>query len=95
MGGRKITTIEGLEEHGRLHPLQEAFLEVEAMQCGYCTAGMIMSGVALLRKNAAPDVASIMQAMQGNICRCGTYPRIVAAVRMASSLGTANRRVKA
>jgi aerobic-type carbon monoxide dehydrogenase small subunit (CoxS/CutS family) len=54
-----------------------------------------MSGVALLRKNAAPDVASIMQAMQGNICRCGTYPRIVAAVRMASSLGTANRRVKA
>jgi aerobic-type carbon monoxide dehydrogenase small subunit (CoxS/CutS family) len=95
MGGRKITTIEGLEEHGRLHPLQEAFLEVEAMQCGYCTAGMIMSGVALLRKNAAPDEASIMQAMQGNICRCGTYPRIVAAVRMASSLGTANRRVKA
>jgi aerobic-type carbon monoxide dehydrogenase small subunit (CoxS/CutS family) len=84
MAGRKITTIEGLEEHGRLHPLQEAFLDVEAMQCGYCTAGMILSGVALLRKNANPDDTAIMQAMQGNVCRCGTYPRIVAAVRLAS-----------
>ena len=83
MAGHKITTIEGIEERGRLHPLQEAFLEVEAMQCGYCTAGMIMSGVALLRKNADPDEAAIMQAMQGNVCRCGTYPRIVAAVRLA------------
>src|SRR5208283_2962486 len=64
LSGRKITTIEGLEEHGRLHPLQEAFLEAEAMQCGYCTAGMIMSGVALLRKNASPDEAAIVQAMQ-------------------------------
>src|SRR5580693_9079518 len=85
VGGRRITTIEGLEEHGRLHPLQEAFLEVEAMQCGYCTSGMILSGVALLRKNANPDEAAILQAMQGNVCRCGTYPRIVAAVRMAAS----------
>src|SRR5271155_5432174 len=58
MGGHKITTIEGLEEHGRLHPLQEAFLDVEAMQCGYCTAGMILSGVALLRKNSNPDEAA-------------------------------------
>jgi aerobic-type carbon monoxide dehydrogenase small subunit (CoxS/CutS family) len=87
MAGHKITTIEGLEEHGRLHPLQEAFLEVEAMQCGYCTSGMILSGVALLRKNAHPDEAAILQAMQGNVCRCGTYPRIVAAVRMASKMG--------
>jgi aerobic-type carbon monoxide dehydrogenase small subunit (CoxS/CutS family) len=85
MGGHKITTIEGLEEHGRLHPLQEAFLEVEALQCGYCTAGMIMSGVALLRKNTNPDESAILQAMQGNVCRCGTYPRIVAAIRLASS----------
>jgi aerobic-type carbon monoxide dehydrogenase small subunit (CoxS/CutS family) len=85
MAGHKITTIEGLEEHGRLHPLQEAFLDVEAMQCGYCTAGMILSGVALLHKNANPDEAAIMQAMQGNVCRCGTYPRIVAAVRLAAS----------
>jgi aerobic-type carbon monoxide dehydrogenase small subunit (CoxS/CutS family) len=87
MAGHKITTIEGLEERGRLHPLQEAFLEVEAMQCGYCTAGMILSGVALLRKNAKPDEAAIMQAMQGNVCRCGTYPRIVAAVRLAAAKG--------
>jgi aerobic-type carbon monoxide dehydrogenase small subunit (CoxS/CutS family) len=85
MAGHKITTIEGIEEHGQLHPLQAAFLEVEAMQCGYCTAGMILSGVALLKKNANPDEAAIMQAMQGNVCRCGTYPRIVAAVRMAAS----------
>jgi aerobic-type carbon monoxide dehydrogenase small subunit (CoxS/CutS family) len=87
MGGHRITTIEGLEEHGRLHPLQQAFLDVEAMQCGYCTAGMILSGVALLRKNARPDEAAILQALQGNVCRCGTYPRIVAAVRMASRKG--------
>jgi aerobic-type carbon monoxide dehydrogenase small subunit (CoxS/CutS family) len=87
MGGHRITTIEGLEEHGRLHPLQQAFLDVEAMQCGYCTAGMILSGVALLRKNANPDEAAIVQAMQGNVCRCGTYPRIVAAVRLASKAG--------
>jgi aerobic-type carbon monoxide dehydrogenase small subunit (CoxS/CutS family) len=90
MAGHKITTIEGLAQHATvtrelvLHPLQEAFLEVEAMQCGYCTSGMIMSGVALLRKNANPDEAAIMQAMQGNVCRCGTYPRIVAAVRRAA-----------
>jgi aerobic-type carbon monoxide dehydrogenase small subunit (CoxS/CutS family) len=84
MAGHKITTIEGLEEHGRLHPLQEAFLEVEAMQCGYCTAGMIMSGAALLKKNPHPDEAAIQQALQGNICRCGTYPRIVAALKLAA-----------
>jgi aerobic-type carbon monoxide dehydrogenase small subunit (CoxS/CutS family) len=84
MAGHKIPTIEGIEERRRLHPLQEAFLEVEAMQCGYCTAGMIMSGVALLRKTANPDEAAITQAMQGNVCRCGTYPRIVAAVRIAA-----------
>jgi len=57
------------------------------MQCGYCTAGMILSGVALLRKNARPDEAAILQAMQGNVCRCGTYPRIVAAVQLASRNG--------
>jgi aerobic-type carbon monoxide dehydrogenase small subunit (CoxS/CutS family) len=82
--GRHITTIEGIEDRGTLHPLQEAFLETDAMQCGYCTPGMIISGVALLQKNPNPSDAEIMQAMQGNICRCGTYPRIVAAVRMAA-----------
>ncbi len=95
MAGHKITTIEGLEDHGRLHPLQDAFLEVEAMQCGYCTAGMILSGVALLRKNAHPDEAAILQAMQGNVCRCGTYPRIVAAVRLAASKLAASKPVRA
>jgi aerobic-type carbon monoxide dehydrogenase small subunit (CoxS/CutS family) len=82
--GKRITTIEGLEHEGRLHPLQEAFLETGAMQCGYCTPGMIMSGVSLLGRNASPTDAEIVHGMQGNICRCGTYPRIVAAVRMAA-----------
>ena len=82
--GKRITTIEGLEQDGRLHPLQEAFLETGAMQCGYCTPGMIMSGVSLLAKGANPNDAEIVHGMQGNICRCGTYPRIVAAVRMAA-----------
>jgi aerobic-type carbon monoxide dehydrogenase small subunit (CoxS/CutS family) len=82
--GRHITTIEGLEQHGRLHPLQEAFLETGAFQCGYCTSGMIMSGVALLAKNSNPSEAEILQAMQGNMCRCGAYPRIVAAIKLAS-----------
>jgi aerobic-type carbon monoxide dehydrogenase small subunit (CoxS/CutS family) len=84
IAGRRITTIEGLEIHGRLHPLQEAFLEVGAMQCGYCTPGMLVSGAALLAKNSDPSNSEIRQAMQGNVCRCGTYPRIVAAVRMAA-----------
>jgi aerobic-type carbon monoxide dehydrogenase small subunit (CoxS/CutS family) len=82
--GKRITTIEGLEREGRLHPLQEAFLETGALQCGYCTPGMIMSGVSLLGKNANPTEADIVHGMQGNICRCGTYPRIVAAVRLAA-----------
>ncbi len=84
IAGRRITTIEGLEVHGRLHPLQDAFLEVGAMQCGYCTPGMIVSGAALLAKNSDPSNTEIRQAMQGNVCRCGTYPRIVAAVRLAA-----------
>src|ERR1700675_3573991 len=68
--GKRITTIEGLERDGRLHPLQEAFLETGAMQCGYCTPGMIMSGVSLLSKNAHPSDPEIIHAMQGNVCRC-------------------------
>jgi aerobic-type carbon monoxide dehydrogenase small subunit (CoxS/CutS family) len=82
--GKRITTIEALEQNGRLHPLQEAFVETGAMQCGYCTPGMIMNGVSLLSKNAHPDESEIVHAMQGNVCRCGTYPRIVAAVRMVA-----------
>ena len=82
--GKKITTIEGIEKNGRLHPLQEAFLEADALQCGYCTPGMIMSGVALLSKNTSPSEQDIVRAMDGNVCRCGTYPRIVTAIRKAA-----------
>ncbi len=81
--GKPITTIEGLEQNGRLHPLQEAFLAVDAMQCGYCTAGMIMSGVGLLKKTSNPTEPEILRAMEGNICRCGTYNRIVDAIKQA------------
>jgi aerobic-type carbon monoxide dehydrogenase small subunit (CoxS/CutS family) len=84
VSGRKITTIEGLERNGRLHAVQEAFLEAEALQCGYCTPGMIMSGCALLSTNANPSEQEINRFMEGNICRCGTYPRIVAAIRKAA-----------
>jgi aerobic-type carbon monoxide dehydrogenase small subunit (CoxS/CutS family) len=84
VGGKLITTIEGLEKDGRLHPLQEAFLETGAMQCGYCTAGMILGGVALLNKNANPERKDIVRALDGNICRCGTYTRIIQAVRKAA-----------
>ena len=81
--GRAITTIEGLERNGRLHPLQEAFLKHEAMQCGYCTPGMIMAGVAFLTANPNPTDAAIVAAMDKNknVCRCGTYPRIVDALK--------------
>ena len=84
VAGKQITTIEGLEHNGRLHPLQEAFLEAGAMQCAYCTSGMIVSGAALLAKNSNPNEEEILAAMQGNVCRCGTYPRIVDAIRIAS-----------
>jgi isoquinoline 1-oxidoreductase subunit alpha len=86
VAGKQITTIEGLAQNGKLHPLQEAFIQADAMQCGYCTPGMIVSGAALLTKNPHPTEAEIRQAMQGNVCRCGTYPRIVAAVQMAERL---------
>jgi aerobic-type carbon monoxide dehydrogenase small subunit (CoxS/CutS family) len=84
VAAREITTIEGLEKDGKLHPLQEAFLETGAMQCGYCTCGMIMSGVGLLRKNPQPSLEEIIEHMNGNICRCGTYPRIIAALSIAA-----------
>ena len=83
--GKQVTTVEGLERNCALHPLQESFLAEDAMQCGYCTAGMIMSGVGLLKKTPNPTDAEILRAMEGNICRCGTYPRIVAAIRQAAN----------
>ena len=84
--GAKITTIEGLEQNGKLTPVQEAFLREDAMQCGYCTSGMVMRATALLREDNAPSEDRIVEAMNSNVCRCGTYPRIVAAVRLASQL---------
>jgi len=83
---KSITTIEGLEQSGKLHPVQQAFLDAEAFQCAYCTSGMIMSTVALLRRNSSPTPDEISQSLQGNICRCGTYSRIVEAVQHAARI---------
>jgi nicotinate dehydrogenase subunit A len=83
IAGKSITTIEGLGSD-RLHPVQEAFLEAEAFQCGYCTPGMVMATVSLLRTNPAPTEADIARVMDRNVCRCGTYPRIVRAVKLAA-----------
>jgi aerobic-type carbon monoxide dehydrogenase small subunit (CoxS/CutS family) len=84
---KSITTIEGLAKGDQLHPVQQAFLDEGAMQCAYCTSGMIMSAVSLLNNREKPSEAEILQFMQGNICRCGTYPRIVAAIQKASAAG--------
>src|SRR5215475_1575594 len=83
VGSKQIITIEGLERNGDLHPLQEAFLAEDAMQCGYCTAGMIMSGVGLLKKTPNPTGDEILRAMEGNVCRCGTYQRVYSAILAA------------
>ena len=80
---KQITTIEGLATGDKLHPLQEAFLKEGAMQCAYCTSGMIMSGVALLKGNNHPSRSEIIDFMDGNICRCGTYSRIIQAIQSA------------
>ena len=83
-GGKEITTIEGLAARdGKLHPLQEAFLEVGAFQCGFCTSGMILSGAALLKRHPHPTEDQILDAMQGNICRCGMFLRIKDALKKA------------
>ena len=84
VAGCRVVTVEGLERDGRLHPVQSAFLDAEAFQCGYCTPGMIMAAVGLLSAEPAPSRAAITDAMEGNICRCGAYPRIVAAIESAS-----------
>ena len=82
--GMKKVTLEGLEKDGALHPVQQAFLECDAMQCGYCIPGMILSGVALLASNPAPSEQEIVSGMASNLCRCCAYPRIAAAVRKAA-----------
>jgi aerobic-type carbon monoxide dehydrogenase small subunit (CoxS/CutS family) len=84
VGQRAVTTIESLERDGRLHPVQEAFLKEDAMQCGYCTCGMIMAAYALLQRTKNPSESEIVSAMNGNVCRCGTYQRIAAAIQGAA-----------
>jgi aerobic-type carbon monoxide dehydrogenase small subunit (CoxS/CutS family) len=81
---KEITTIEGLERDGALHPVQTAFLDAGALQCGYCTPGMVLSAVSLLHENATPSRAEIIDAMNGNICRCGVYSRILDAIDRAA-----------
>jgi xanthine dehydrogenase YagT iron-sulfur-binding subunit len=84
LDGRQVTTIEGLGSGGELHPLQAAFVEHDGFQCGYCTPGQIMSAAGLLKEGRPTDDLSIRSWMSGNICRCGAYPNIVAAIRQAS-----------
>ena len=86
VANKSVTTIEGLARGPHLHPVQQAFIDEDAMQCAYCTSGMIMSAVALLNNKRNPTDEEILQFMQGNICRCGTYPRIVSAIRKAATM---------
>ena len=81
---RTVVTIEGLATDGRLHPVQQAFIDVQAFQCGFCTPGMIMGAAALLSRNPQPSEVEIRKALDGHLCRCGTYPRIIDAVKAAS-----------
>ncbi|MBW8270150.1 (2Fe-2S)-binding protein [Caldovatus aquaticus] len=85
--GKRITTLEGLGTPERPHPVQAAFIAEQAVQCGYCTNGMIMEAAAFLAKNPRPTEAQVRQALAGNICRCGTHPRVVAAVLRAATRG--------
>jgi aerobic-type carbon monoxide dehydrogenase small subunit (CoxS/CutS family) len=84
VGAKAVTTIEALADGDRLHPVQQAFLDVEAFQCGYCTSGMVMAAVGLLKTNPNPSEPDIARLMDRSVCRCGTYPRIVKAVRLAA-----------
>ena len=87
---REITTVEGLAKGDALHPVQEAFIAEDAMQCGYCTSGMIVSAAALLARDPGPDEAAIRDALTGNLCRCGVYGRAIRAVqRAAETMGVA------
>ncbi len=84
VAGKRIVTIEGLAVGGKLHPVQQAFLEADAMQCGWCTPGMILGAVGLLQRFPNPTDADIVSGMEGHICRCGTYPRVIAAIHSAA-----------
>ncbi|HEX9562726.1 MAG TPA: (2Fe-2S)-binding protein [Gemmatimonadaceae bacterium] len=83
--GLPVTTIEGVGTPDALHPVQRAFIDHDAVQCGFCTPGQVMSAIALLRGNASPDDSDIRRSMSGNLCRCGTYPRIAAAIRAVAN----------
>jgi xanthine dehydrogenase YagT iron-sulfur-binding subunit len=87
--GRQVTTIEGLSRDGELHPLQQAFIRHDAFQCGYCTSGQILSAVSLLAEGRAGSDEEIREFMSGNLCRCGAYPNIVAAIREVAGSGGA------
>jgi len=82
--GKEVLTIEGLAKNGKLHPLQTAFMEHDALQCGFCTPGMILNAYSLLKKNPRPTVPEIVRAMEGNLCRCSSYNRIIEAIQAAS-----------
>ena len=84
VGSQEVTTIEGIAKNGELHPVQEAFIEHDATQCGYCTPGMVMSCVHLVESNANPTLDDVKQATRGNLCRCGTYPHVFKATLAAS-----------
>lgn len=84
VAGKEVTTIEGLEKDGKLHAVQQAFLTIDGFQCSYCAPGMILAAVALLNKNPSPSEDAIIKAMNRNICRCGTYPYIIKAIKLAS-----------
>ncbi len=85
VNGKRVTTIEAVSVRGKLHPVQQAFLDAEAFQCGYCTPGMVMAAISLLQNNPSPTEADIARVMDRNVCRCGTFPRIVAAIRKVSN----------
>jgi aerobic-type carbon monoxide dehydrogenase small subunit (CoxS/CutS family) len=82
--GAKIVTIEGLAKNGKMHPVQQAFVEHDALQCGYCTPGMILNAIGLLNKNQEPTRQEIIDGMEDNLCRCGAHPRIISAIESAS-----------
>jgi len=90
VAGKEVTTIEGLGQPGNLHPMQAAFVEHDGYQCGYCTSGQIMSAVALLKEPIGPTDEDVQHAMAGNICRCGAYPNIVAAVQQVRGHAMSN-----
>jgi aerobic-type carbon monoxide dehydrogenase small subunit (CoxS/CutS family) len=88
---KEVLTIEGLTADGKIHPLQEAFMEHDAVQCGYCTPGMIMNAYGLLKKNPEPTETDIIQAMEGNLCRCSTYNRVILAIHSAARVMAGGR----